>query len=529
MSARAGIAATSATKPGRLALNSVVSGSSTAELDTAITGKTNDSAVSPAVALQPPLGAHLVSRTARLFEAAVWRWLSLLTDAIVACLAASAAVVEAPAGQQAARWPAVLFPVITVAVIAVRRGGDDRLYSSRLETGVRMLAVVSFSTMLTIALATLGGAPVGGLAVRLWLYACVFLSLERIVLLSIRREAARSEALATRTLIVGAGVVGHHLAHRLIRDRGYLLRPVGFLDSDPLPEAGASSAARRLPLLGGIDDLGPALASTGARHVIFAFSVEKDHQLAAQIVQCQELGIGVSVVPRLYEWVNNRATLDRVGGIPLVTLHPTDPRGWEFAVKHALDRVFAAAALIVLSPLMLLVAAAVRLSSPGPILFRQRRVGRDGQVFDLLKFRTMKVEDPASSESAPGFRPLPGAAPGGVEADDRRTRVGCWLRRSSVDELPQLINVLRGGMSLVGPRPERPEFVERFSCEVARYEQRHRVRSGITGWAQVNGLRGQTSIDDRVEWDNYYIQNWSLRLDGRIMLMTLAEILRLRG
>jgi len=254
--------------------------------------------------------------------------------------------------------------------------------------------------------------------------------------------------------------------------------------------------------------------------------VERDHQLAAQIAQCQELGVGVSVVPRLYEWINDRATLDRVGGLPLLTLRPTDPRGWEFALKHALDRVFAASALVVLLPLMLLIAAAVRLSSPGPILFRQRRVGRDGQVFDLLKFRTMRI-DKSADRSA--FSPPPGTAPGGVEVTDRRTLVGRWLRRSSVDELPQLLNVLRGEMSIIGPRPERPEFVERFSTEVARYEQRHRVRSGLTGWAQVNGLRGQTSIDDRVEWDNYYIQNWSLRLDFRILLMTIAEVFRFRG
>jgi lipopolysaccharide/colanic/teichoic acid biosynthesis glycosyltransferase len=174
---------------------------------------------------------------------------------------------------------------------------------------------------------------------------------------------------------------------------------------------------------------------------------------------------------------------------------------------------------------MLAVAAAVKLSSPGPILFRQRRIGRDGHEFDVLKFRTMR-EVPSSTEQ--DFLPSDGMAPGGVEGIDRRTPVGQFLRGCSLDELPQLINVLRGDMSIVGPRPERPEFVELFAKEVQHYDERHRVKSGITGWAQVNGLRGQTSIADRVEWDNYYIENWSLAFDLRVLVLTIAEVLRFR-
>ena len=236
------------------------------------------------------------------------------------------------------------------------------------------------------------------------------------------------------------------------------------------------------------------------------------------------MGVGVSLVPRLYESINDRATLDHVGGLPLLTLRPVDPKGWQFAIKHAFDRIFALLALVALSPVMLAVAIAVRRSSPGPILFRQRRVGRDGHEFDVLKFRTMRERTPFAAE----FLLPTGVAPGGVEGEDRRTPVGRFLRSFSLDELPQFINVLRGDMSLVGPRPERPEYVERFSRYVTRYGDRHRVKSGITGWAQVNGLRGQTSIADRVEWDNYYIQNWSLRLDLRIIALTVAEVLRFR-
>jgi exopolysaccharide biosynthesis polyprenyl glycosylphosphotransferase len=337
---------------------------------------------------------------------------------------------------------------------------------------------------------------------------------------------------AKPTLIVGAGLIGAHLVKRLVAEPAYGLRPVGFLDADPLPSADRSTG-RVLPVLGGPDDLQSAIARTGARHVILAFSGERDQDLIAKVRQCEALGIGVSLVPRLYEAINERTTLDHVGGLPLLTLRQIDPKGWEFAVKHAIDRSVALVVLVLASPVMAAAALAVRLTSPGPILFRQRRVGRDGREFDVLKFRTMRGPTPeegrAESIAVAGFEPVDGMAPGGVEGIDRRTRVGRLLRDSSIDELPQLINVLRGDMSLVGPRPERPEYVARFVHDVARYEDRHRVRSGITGWAQVHGLRGQTSIADRVEWDNYYIQNWSLRLDLRIIALTIAEILRFRG
>jgi lipopolysaccharide/colanic/teichoic acid biosynthesis glycosyltransferase len=209
-------------------------------------------------------------------------------------------------------------------------------------------------------------------------------------------------------------------------------------------------------------------------------------------------------------------------------------------VKYALDRVVALLGILVLAPLLLIIVLAVRLSSRGPILFRQRRVGLDGELFDVFKFRTMAenfgAQDPAGNEGAQDselegahdFVPPEGAAPGGVEGIDRRTGLGRVLRASSLDELPQLFNVLRGDMSLVGPRPERPEFVEQFSAEVPGYADRHRVKCGITGWAQANGLRGQTSIADRAAFDNYYIDNWSLWLELKTLTLTVVEVLRFR-
>jgi exopolysaccharide biosynthesis polyprenyl glycosylphosphotransferase len=231
------------------------------------------------------------------------------------------------------------------------------------------------------------------------------------------------------------------------------------------------------------------------------------------------------MVPRLFESINVRAEIEHIGGMPLFRLRTVRPRGWQFTVKHAVDRVAAAILILLLAPLLALSIVAVKLSSRGPIFFRQRRVGRDGRPFDLLKFRSMRLPGDARGDKV--SIPLPeDTAPGGVEGADRRTAVGRLMRRLSIDELPQLLNVLRGDMSMVGPRPERPEFVELFERRVSRYEDRHRVKAGITGWAQVHGLRGKTSLSDRIEWDNYYIENWSLKLDLKILLLTISAVFR---
>jgi exopolysaccharide biosynthesis polyprenyl glycosylphosphotransferase len=332
-------------------------------------------------------------------------------------------------------------------------------------------------------------------------------------------------------LIMGAGMVGAQVARRLESHPEYGLAPIGFLDEDPrsVTEVGG----RELPVLGNVEDLDETVASTGVKNLIVAFSSATDARVSRLIQHCQELGIEVSVVPRMFDTINDRVRYDTVGGLPLMTFSTVDPEGLQFALKHALDHVFAALLLVLLSPLLLCVAVAVRLSSPGPILFSQRRVGRDGKVFDFYKFRSMRLL-PGREESGEGIEEISAlecllggdTAPGGVEGQDRRTAVGRFLRRTSLDELPQLLNVLRGDMSMIGPRPERPEFVELFRQDIQRYGERHRVKSGITGWAQVHGLRGQTSLAERVEWDNYYIAHWSLALDVKIVALTLVALFR---
>jgi exopolysaccharide biosynthesis polyprenyl glycosylphosphotransferase len=449
----------------------------------------------------------------------------LVLDTATLYLASLAALVAAPTrGVRASYWIAATFPLVTLAILYRRSIHRRRLSNSTLDATAQVIVAVSGSAILMLAAAAiLGEDHLTRLVLRLWLLSLALLELLRISLLFLRRRALQRGALAIATLVVGAGLVGRQLVARLGSDPRYGLRPVGFLDSDPLPWPGGTRSAL-VPVIGEVGDLLDAIARTQARRVILAFSTEPDRVLVELARECQQLGVEVSLVPRLFESINSRATLDHVGGLPIVSLCPTDPSGWEFTLKHALDRGVAFVALLMLSPLMLLLAIAVRVSSPGPVLFRQLRVGRDGRVFDLLKFRTMSV-----GQEPDRFQPAAGLAPGGIEGEDRCTRLGYWLRSASLDELPQLLNVLRGEMSLVGPRPERPEFVERFATEVGHYQDRHRVKSGITGWAQVHGLRGQTSIADRVEWDNYYVRNWSLRLDLRIIALTIAEILRFRG
>lgn len=471
-----------------------------------------------------------------------WGRVRLLLDVVVLGLAAIAALFadpSVPAGGSN-RWLAVFFPVVVLGMMHARRSPEDSFNVSLLDTLANVLGVVSLAAMLTISVDSIFGGPDPlTLAPRLWLFGFVYLGVARAMLVSVRQKAMSTEAFATPTLVVGAGMIGSHLVKRLLEKPKYGLRPVGFLDSNPLP-ARSPTVEASVPVLGGAEDLAAAIKTTGARHVILAFSEERDHVLVDKVRECQALGVEVSLVPRLYESINERTTLDHVGGLPLLTLHTIDPRGWQFAVKHAIDRSVALLSLCLLAPLLIAVAVAVRLSSPGPVLFRQRRIGRDGREFTMLKFRTMRGHPSTAGEAdADWAAEILGGEPGLPEpaADDqdrhpspvnRTTPIGRFLRTYSLDELPQLINMLRGDMSLVGPRPERVAYVRDFERLVDRYTDRHRVKSGLTGWAQVNGLRGQTSIADRVEWDNYYIQNWSLRLDLRIIIMTLNAVLRFR-
>jgi exopolysaccharide biosynthesis polyprenyl glycosylphosphotransferase len=406
-----------------------------------------------------------------------------------------------------------------------------RMRALVLDGVVPVLSGISVGAMAVAVLGTFLNDQVPSQAdwLRAWFFALVGVGLGRVGLASAQRWARSRRLVGKPVLILGAGMVGAQVARRLESHPEYGLAPIGFLDADP--RSVAEVGGRDVPILGTLEDLDDTVARTGVRHLIVAFSSAADARVSRLIQRCQELGVEVSVVPRMFDTINDRVGYDTVGGLPVLSFNAVDPKGLQFAVKHALDRVLALILLVVCSPIIVCAAIAVRLSSPGPALFSQRRVGRDGKVFDFYKFRSMRV-DPGrggredEDTSALDFLLAGDIAPGGVEGEDRRTAVGRFLRGSSLDELPQLFNVLRGDMSLVGPRPERPEFVELFRQDIIRYGDRHRVKSGITGWAQVHGLRGQTSLAERVEWDNYYIAHWSLGLDLKILMLTFVALFR---
>jgi len=314
------------------------------------------------------------------------------------------------------------------------------------------------------------------------------------------------------TVIVGAGPIGTQVADTLKQHPEFGLPPVGFLDVQDgrdLP----------LPVLGLASDLPEVLRQHEIGRVIVAFGSAREPDLVGILRACDAFAVEVHLVPRFFELGvgPEGPEAEDLWGLPIVRLNRAAARRTGLRLKRIFDVVIGTVILVVFSPLMLASAVAVRWSSPGPILFRQQRIGRQGRVFELLKFRTMLMNDDADTQWS-------------VAEDARVTPVGWVLRRTSIDELPQLVNVLRGDMSLVGPRPERPHFVDQFSSSVPRYGDRHRVPAGLTGWAQVHGLRGaSTSIPERIQLDNYYIEHWSLWRDVVILARTFRQMISGEG
>ncbi len=325
-----------------------------------------------------------------------------------------------------------------------------------------------------------------------------------VVLKRIRRSGGNLQ----RVLVIGAGELGREVIERLQLHREYGFKVVGFLDDDPGKQRRSIFG---VPVLGTTEVLEEMVRSEHVDQLIIALPLAAHHRTVKLIQRASPLLLEVKVVPDLLQYYTLRAGIEDLDGLPIINLSEVPLQGWNQIVKRAFDLFGALAILLVTAPLWPVVAFLIKRADGGPVFFSQVRMGLDGRSFRLYKFRTMRVDAEANGRLWTRNH------------DDRITPIGAFLRRTNLDELPQLLNVVLGDMSLVGPRPEQPEFVKRFADRYPEYMARHRVRAGLTGWAQVNGLRGDTSIRKRISHDLFYIENWSLALDLRILWLTLRQ------
>lgn len=413
---------------------------------------------------------------------------------------------------------ALTLSLTLVAVLLVGNRLDlhrSRLELSALEDLPAYLMMVLIGTSVVVSTGSLD-RHVASRADRYVLFGAlflVFLTLSRMLSYTLVRVLRRSRLVSHPVVIVGAGEVGQRLAAAMRAHPEYGLNPVGLIVSGSQDSPRGAS----LPVLGGIGDLGRVLRQFAVNDVIFAYGSTPDAGMVQVMRACVRTDRQVFVVPRFFELygADRRSRVEVIWGVPLVRLRRWPLRPGLRWLKRTTDVLVAATGVLLMSPVMALCALAVRLELGKPVILRQPRVGRGGRTFDMLKFRTMRP--PAEPASDTWF----------AAKEDRIGRVGRVLRRTSLDEVPQLINILRGDMSLVGPRPEEPRFVFPFTTSIQRYGDRHRVAMGLTGWAQVNGLRGSyTSIEDRVTFDNYYIENWSFWNDIKILARTLFAVFR---
>jgi len=344
--------------------------------------------------------------------------------------------------------------------------------------------------------------------ILLFVLAIVFVFLGRALVHVIERRWHRRGIHLQDAIIIGTEDPAGTLHERLHMHPSFGFRIAGYFGNEPPSATGPLGKATRL---GSLADAPGYIARMGVDLAFIAIRPGDHPALVDVITRCEGLNITFMMAPDVLEIMTSRVTMHELEGIPLLRIKSVPFTAWGRITKRAFDLVLAGAASVVAVPLGAVIALLVRLDSPGPVFFKQKRVGLDGREFTMLKFRSMQQGAEAKDQEA-GL---------GVAHDPRRTRLGRVLRATSLDELPQLLNVLLGDMSLVGPRPERTRFVEQFSESVPKYLDRHRVKAGITGWAQVNGLRGDTSIDERIRYDLFYIEHWSLAFDIKILLRTL--------
>ncbi len=390
-----------------------------------------------------------------------------------------------------------------------------RRIRSRFDESMRVLVAVLLATVLLTAGLTFYRPPDFTYS-RLFLAIfagvdTVLVGLTRWVIGVTLARIRRSGGNLQRVLVVGAGDLGRKVVDRLQLHKEYGFLVVGFLDDDPGRQ---QRDIQGVPVLGTTEDLEKIITHERVDQVMIALPLEAHYRTVKLVRRAGQLLVDIKVVPDVLQYYVMRAGIEDLDGLPLINLTRIPLQGWNQIVKRAFDLFGSAMLLLVTSWLFPIIAWLIKREDGGPVFFSQVRTGLDGRSFRLFKFRSMRADAEGDGE-----------AHWTRSRDSRVTPIGDFLRRTNLDELPQLYNVLIGDMSLVGPRPEQPKFVERFRNRYPTYNARHRVRSGLTGWAQVNGLRGDTSIRQRVAHDLYYIENWSLGLDIKILWRTFRVAL----
>ncbi len=397
-----------------------------------------------------------------------------------------------------------------------------RLYNlqraSRIDEIYGVVAGVTVGTLMGVAVAALalqdfsiGRDYSRGMVLYAWLLSIILVTSGRLFNGWLRQHLVRRGWGRRRVAVIGLGDIARMIVQKILwtPELGYDL--IGVLGNN----GSQVDNLLGVPMVGNAMDLTSIIEEHEVEEIIIALPEETSHQEILWLIsECERGRVTIRVYPDLFQIMAGPVSIGEMGGVPLLTVRDIAQTGWRNTAKRVMDIVVAGTALIIGSPLMLFIALIIKLESPGPVFYVQERMGLDARPFPILKFRSMRSD---AEKAGPGWtRP----------DDPRRTRVGSFLRATNLDELPQFVNVLLGDMSVVGPRPERPVYVEQFRRSIPRYMERHREKAGLTGWAQVNGFRGDTSISERTKYDLWYIENWSLILDVKIIIRTVLQIFR---
>jgi len=406
----------------------------------------------------------------------------------------------------------IVHVTMTMIVFYFARMYHQRRAASRFDEAYAIAQNVSIGTLLAVAFESLAFKNSAleldyprGVVVYAWLLGIVLVVVGRMLYRYLTVRLRDFGIGRDNVLLVGSGEVARTVAEKIRWSPNLGLNIVGAVNGE------AMGAVGEVPIIGTTAELPEIIDQYEVDEVIIALPEASRHELVQLVSKCQRGKVDIKVYPDIFAYMSGGLTVDDLNGMPLLSVRDVALRGWKLSLKRAMDVMGAFAGLVVLSPFMALTALLIKLESPGPVFFCQERMGLDGHPFPMIKFRSMRAD---AEKRGPGWT---------TENDPRVTRMGRFMRRTNWDEIPQLINVFWGHMSLVGPRPEQPYYVQKFREYIPRYMERHREKAGMTGWAQINGLRGDTSILERTKYDLWYVENWSLWLDVKIVLRTMIQ------